>query len=128
MLSARELPCDDLADAAQAVYDCWSQDDSDDDDRGEGGICDLIAEAMVKVLHRHGLDAEAMVAQHGDVHVFVLCRLRDGVHSIDVAPDLYEKGSGSTWRKVPGVQFDEEDIIIELVDKDLDAFEEMTAE
>jgi hypothetical protein len=129
MQESRNLPtlvqlrglASDLAAAAQAVYDEWEQDEEGHDAvLAEGGICDLIASAMVGVLDRAFPDMFATTVHHtiGENHVNVLLCAREGVCSLDVPPSVYETGGGYRWRKKPGVRFGAEDIDLHVIDRD----------
>lgn len=109
----------ELAAAAQAVYDEW--DESDIDLNG-GGICDQIAEAQARVLDSHGIDSTTMLATVGDHHVFVVARVPEGVFEVNIPAGVYETGAAYRWHKIPGVIFDANDIHIELIDPNPDAF------
>lgn len=114
-----------LARAAQMVYDSWDQDeDGNDEEYGGGGICHDIADAMAEVLEGYGVESKSVSASVGDVHVFVVAKFAEGVHSIDIPPHIYERGSAYTWTKIPGVKFMPEDIDLYLVDKNPDNFEQ----
>jgi uncharacterized protein YuzB (UPF0349 family) len=114
-----------LARAAQMVYDSWEQDeDGNDEEYGGGGICHDIADSMVEVLNGSGIESRSVSALVGDVHVFVVAKFAEGVYSIDIPPQTYERGSAYTWIKIPGVKFRPEDIDLSLVDKNSENFEQ----
>lgn len=114
-----------LAKAAQMVYDSWEQnEDGNDDEYGVGGICHDIADAMVEVLDGSGVESRSASASVGDVHVFVVAKFAEGIYSIDIPPQTYERGSAYTWIKIPGVKFGPEDIELSLVDKNPENFEQ----
>ena len=114
-----------LARAAQKVYDSWEQDEEgNDEEYGGGGICHDIADAMVEVLEASGIESRSVSQSIGEVHVFVVAKFAEGIYSIDIPPQTYERGSAYTWKKIPGVRFGPEDIDLFLVDRNPDNFEE----
>lgn len=121
-----------LVELAQRTYDAWDQDENGvDDELGEGGICHLIAEEIADELNGRGLEAATINAQVGENHVWAVVRIDSGkdagVWSIDIPPGVYERGGGYTWRKLPDVSFEIDDINIkhESVDPaDFDRFME----
>jgi hypothetical protein len=115
----------ELASAAQAVYDEWDQDaEGHDEEYGGGGICHEVADAMVEVLGRHGIESQSVSQSIGEVHVYVVAKVKDGVYTVDILPGTYEKGSAYTWSKIPGVKFDANDVDISQIDADPNRFEE----
>ena len=104
---------DKLAAAAQEAYDQWSQDENGEDPTlGGGGICQDIAEAMAGVISSAGIDCNTLEAQVGDQHVWAMAwDENEGLH-VDISPYKYERGSGYSWKKVPGVVFSGDDIEI----------------
>lgn len=115
----------ELAAAAQAVYDEWSQDaEGNDEEYGGGGICHDIADAMVGVLDRHGVESQSVSQSIGEVHIYVIAKVREGVYSVDIPPSTYERGSAYTWTKIEGVKFNANDIDIGRVDPDPNKFDD----
>lgn len=112
-----------IVNAAQEVYDNWVPEDGFDEDYGEGGICHDIADAIVGVLSDRGIDAYSVSQQIGEVHVYVVAKLQEGVYRIDIPPDTYERGYAYTWEKIPGVRFQPNDIVIDLIDKNPESLE-----
>ncbi len=112
-----------LAAAAQKVYDDW---DENEDEYAGGGICHLIADAMVDVLSAAGIEAQSVSAAVGEVHVFVVAKADDGVFSIDIPPGTYETGGGYTWKKIPGVTIDARDVLVDRLSADPDDFDQFT--
>ena len=106
----------DLAAAAQAVYDAWAQDeDGFDEELGAGGACQDIAAAIANVLSGRGVDV--WTACSGvEQHVYCLALCADGVVEIDVPHQLYERGAGYVWRKIDGVRFSADDVVVEVID------------
>lgn len=112
-----------LAGAAQKVYDNWEQsEDGLDDEYGGGGICHDIADAMVEVLSHHNIDAFSYSQSIGDVHVYVIAQLKEGVYEINIPPEVYERGSGYSWTKIPGVHFQPGHIIVAQISPDPHSF------
>lgn len=105
----------EIAERAQVVYDDWEQDEEGAcDEYGCGGICDTIADEIVDVLDRAGIDARS---QHDDSenHTSVLARLPDGIYGVDIPPSVYETGEWYVYKKRSGVVFDESDVIVEKI-------------
>lgn len=112
---AEALPS--FAAKAQEVYDLWEQDaDGMDEEYGSGGICHDIAAAIVDELGSRGVENALTVhSSVGENHVFVVALLDDGVYEIDIPPHVYERGGGYTWRKIPGVSFDEAHVLTDRI-------------
>lgn len=116
-----------LLQAAQHVYDQWEQDDDGyDEEYGGGGVCHDIADAMSGVLSNHNIEATSFSQQIGDVHVYVIAQFKEGVYEINIPPNVYETGSGYTWKKIPGVRFDAGDVIVAQIDRDPNRFADYT--
>lgn len=100
--------------SAQRVYNEWNQDENGyDEELGEGGICQDIADSFVDVLSNSGIDAIAVDNNGmGDQHVWAVAKLSDGLYEIDIPPHLYERGGGYTWKKIPNVKFTDDFIHI----------------
>ncbi len=115
-----------LAAAAQRVYDEWVVEDPEDDelaggdDLAGGGICDLIADAMVLALD--GFEATTVLGMHGEQHISVVARAPAGVWAVDIDPGVYETGGGFAWKKIEGVTFEPDDVDITLLDRDLNSW------
>ena len=94
---------------AQEVYDEW---DEDEDGYFGGGICHLIADAIVDYLQKHDIDAITFSSQIGDVHVFTIAYDEDKREAcvIDISPHIYESGAGYSWAKIEGVTFVPDDV------------------
>lgn len=110
-LEQEEL-CQQMAVAAQEVYNDWAQDDEGvDEERGGGGICDAISEAISGVIAEHVDDVElAEGGQDGDDHAYVIVYNEDEAYGVDIPASLYETGGGYSWKKVEGVVFTSKDI------------------
>lgn len=118
----------DLAGAAMKIYGEWLQDENGfDEELGQGGICHLVADAMVEVLSAAGVtNVTSCHAQVGENHVFVVAGLADGVYAIDIRPEVYEIGRGYVWRKRQGIEIMPEDVELQRIGDPMedDAFEE----
>ena len=114
-----------LIDVAQDEYNQWEQDeDGQDEELGSGGICHLIADRMVSIIHQELTTSEqevfAVTKTLSDVqHVNILISLSDGIYELDLPYSRYETGGGFTWNKIPGVVFEENDIVLEMLDYEL---------
>ena len=118
-----------LAKIAQKEYDTWEVDENGQDpELGEGGICQDIADGIASHLAEMGIDAAPVTAQVGEQHVFVLAKLHDGVYEVDIPPSVYETGGGYNWKKIPGVKFTRNHFVINKVSENPDDFDEMTGE
>lgn len=116
-----------LATAAQKVYDAWEQDDEGwCEELGTGGICQDIADAIAGVLVDNGVEAATISATVGEQHVWTIAKTEEGVVEVDISPCTYEVGSCYTWKKIAGVQFYPEDIIIGVISGDPSEFEQYT--
>jgi hypothetical protein len=114
-----------LLQAAQHVYDQWEQDDEGyDEEYGGGGICHDIADAMSGVLSNHNIEAVTFSQSIDDVHVYVIAKFREGVYEINIPPYIYETGSGYTWKKIPGVRFQPNHVVIEQIFSDPNRFQD----
>lgn len=110
---------------AQTVYDNWTQDENGyDEEYGGGGICHEIADSIVEVLSQHDVEATSVSQSIGDVHVYVVAKFQEGIYEIDIPPNIYEIGSAYTWKKIPNIKFNKNNIIINLIDKNTNKFED----
>jgi len=118
----------ELLDSAQKVYDDWQQDveggSCGNEELNGGGICHLIADAMIEVLAARGFEAVSFHASIGENHVWANAQTSDGVFRVDIPPDTYETGGGYTWFKVPDVELDARDVLIEQISPDPADFDE----
>lgn len=103
-----------ILEAAQRIYDDWSQDDAGYDEVfGHGGICQDIAAVVADVLVSAGVDAKTLDTNGmGDPHVWVAGNFAEGIFEIDIHPEVYEVGGGYVWTKIPDVIFAESDVTI----------------
>lgn len=100
--------------AAQKVYDEWEQDEVGHSEwYGCGGICHDIADAICDVLSTNDISCTTFSPSIGEVHVWAVADIDDDAYRVDIGPNTYEQGGGYTWRKIPGVSFEDDDIIIE---------------
>jgi hypothetical protein len=109
-----------LLEAAQAEYDKW--DESDEDTYAGGGICHFIAEELVRVLDASGIEASSVSSMH-EQHVYVACKLVEGVFTLDIPYSLYERGALFTWSKIQGVRFDVHSLVWTQVDSNPGMYE-----
>ncbi len=110
--------------AAQAVYDEWDQTDEYDELNG-GGICDQIAEAMADIMNTAGYETSTICA-NDEQHVYCVCRLPNGVFSLDIPYRIYEFGGGFSWTKIPDIVFEVDHLSLFQLDPDPDSFEQYT--
>ena len=110
-----------LAGVAQGVYDEWDQDDDGfSEEHGYGGICDVIAESMGGWISST-MDGVEIVdgGQEGDDHAFIVVLSKREAVLVDIPPSVYETGGGYCWKKKRGVVFDENDIVVERLEREL---------
>jgi len=101
-----------MAKAAQAVYDAWNQDeDGMDEEFGGGGACDEIASEIASILAHAGIDTTEG-GQDGDDHAYLYAYDDREAFEVDIPPHVYERGSGYSWTKIPGVVFEADDVQI----------------
>lgn len=107
----------DIAVAAQEVYDAWDQDEEGQDTiLGTGGICEEVASGISRVIDAAGVKAVTQVSGW-DEHANIICLCRDGVFIVDIHPDVYETRHGYLcWAKKQGVRFQPEDVEISCLD------------
>jgi GNAT superfamily N-acetyltransferase len=111
-----------LAAAAQKEYDEWDASDEEygDGEVGFGGICHLIADAMADVITQHIPEAGVQsFSHHDEVHVSLSVwdetqeeSERVELFDVDIPPRIYETGGGYTWKKIPDVIFEADDVTI----------------
>lgn len=115
-----------IAAAAQEVYESWQQDDEGlDEERGAGGICDVIAEEIGSVLASAGINT-VDGGEDGDDHAYLIAYDNERAYAVDIPPSVYERGSGYSWKKIKGVTITKDDVVVdEMSREDLhDAVEE----
>ena len=107
-----------LAQAAQKPYDDWELDENGDNWLvGGGGICHLIVDEMLGVMDRAGIPCQSL-SLDTEVHVVALAQVREGIAEIDIPYRIYETGGGYSWKKIPGVRFEPNDVQIHLISRD----------
>lgn len=110
---------DELARAAQGVYDEWEQDEHGECEiRGTGGICDDVAYALGDVLTTHGIDWVSAGSEGAD-HAWVVAYTDAHACDVDIPPYVYERGGGYRWRKIPNVVIAADDVVIAPMDRAL---------
>ena len=108
----------EFARAAQMIYDAWQQDeDGFDDEVGAGGICDEIASEMAGILAMAGIST-VEGGQDGDDHAYLYAYDDRDAFEVDLPHQLYERGSGYSWTKIPEVVFELDDIEITRVNRE----------
>ncbi len=117
LLSKLKLLRPQIAAKAQAEYDAWAGD-GDDPEIGSGGICDAIANEIGDVLAGAGIDS-IDGGQDGDDHAFLIAYDDTSAYVVDIPPGVYERGSGYSWKKIPGVTITEDDVVIEKFQRSL---------
>ncbi len=103
-----------MTQAAQEVYNEWSQDDEGiDEELGTGGICDAISQAISGLIAENIENVELTEGgQDGDDHAYVIVYNEDEAYGVDIPPSLYETGGGYSWTKVLDVTFTPQNIDI----------------
>jgi len=106
-----------MAQAAQAVYDEWEQDEEGmDEEFGSGGICDQISSALASVIVTALEGVEIAEGGHdGDDHAWLIAYNHNEAYAVDIPHQMYEAGGGYSWTKVPDVQFTPEDVTIDSI-------------
>lgn len=112
--------------AAQSVYNDWDPDEEGFDmTLGSGGVCDEIARAISEVIALNIADIEIVdMGQDGDDHAYILVYDNNESYTIDIPYNLYEKGGGYNWTKIPGVIFKDSNIEIYPIEIDRKALEQ----
>ena len=112
-----------IADCGQRVYDEWHQNDEGYDEMlGYGGICHLIADEIIDLLYNNDIECTTISSDH-EVHVYVVCKLEEGVFKIDIPHNFYELGGGYTWKKISNISFDDSIVYIDQLSYDSEDFE-----
>jgi hypothetical protein len=130
LVSIKSVDKRKLAARAQKVYDAWDADsdpDYGDPEVGFGGICHLIADEVTDELYKQGAAATPTACSY-EQHVFVTGQFKEGVYRIDIPAQVYERGAGYRWTKIPDVTFEPEDIVLDQVSHDPRDFAEYTEE
>lgn len=112
-----------IAQCGQKIYDEWFQNEEGYDEMvGSGGICHLIADEIVNLLYEKDIECTTISSDH-EVHVYVVCKLEEGVFKIDIPYNFYETGGGYTWKKIKNVSFNEDFVYIDQLSYDPSDFE-----
>jgi hypothetical protein len=105
-----------IAKAAQIVYDDWEQE-VDGLGVDHNGICDEIAnQAIGGILAQMEIDYTEG-GHDGDDHAYLVAYDENSSYMVDIPYVLYERGGGYQWEKIPGVEFEPEDVEIVPVDR-----------
>lgn len=105
---------------AQHIYDEWDQDADGFAWFGEGGICDNIADEFSRILSEAGIDTLSG-GQDGDDHTWSVAYDEHKAYAVDIPYHIYENGAGYNWKKIHGVKFTTDDIVIFEINRgDLD--------
>jgi hypothetical protein len=114
-----EKVVDSMVTSAQKKYDEWVVDtDGNDAEVGGGGICHLVADALINALSSNGIhNCQSVCATH-EQHVYVICQFREGIYEIDIPYSIYETGGGFSWKKIPNVKFNRNSVVISRLDGD----------
>ena len=115
----------EMVKVAQDAYRDWDEDDRDT--YAGGGICHIIADAILNVLYQHNITATTQSSSY-EQHVYVVAKVDNGVYMVDIHHSIYEYGGGFTWHKVPDVVFEPSDITFYRISSDPDEFDQITAE
>ena len=108
--------------AAQGEYDLWDAEDTDT--YGRGGICHLIANAMMDVLQSAGI-AACPVESETEPHTYVVFQVKEGVFSLDIPWQRYEtQGDNDVWSKLPNITFNSSSLKWSQVSRDPDDFDQ----
>jgi hypothetical protein len=94
--------------AAQRVYNDW--DEEDRDTYAGGGICHIIADAVCDVLYSAGIECTPVSCDY-EQHVYVAAKFEEGIYTIDIPYHIYETGGGFSWKKIPDVVFEKNDVV-----------------
>jgi hypothetical protein len=110
-----------IVEEAQKVLDDWEQDEEGwSEDYGTGGVCHIITEeAFQSVLADAGIDSTS-ISSSFEVHVYAIAFDTDTKEAalVDIRPWCYETGAGYTWKKIPEVVLESDDVVIEDHDYD----------
>lgn len=114
----------ELAKAAQKAYDEWDQDENGYcHTYGDGGICQDIAFNFIDdVFQKYDIESTNVLQTTGEVHVYCVVMLDDGVFRVDIDPFRYETGGGYTWKKIKDIVFEPEDIEITMLSDEPEDF------
>lgn len=99
-----------IVDAAQNIYDDWDQSDSNN------GICDEISAAVSEILSLNGIDTTDG-GHDGDDHAYTIAYDDFTAYIVDIPYNVYERGGGYSWVKIPNVVFSIDDVVIVEIDR-----------
>lgn len=116
------FPC--IIKEVQQVYDEW---DENPDEYGGGGICHIIADKICELLNNNDIDS-GIVSDPFENHVYSVLKVKDGIYNLDIPYRIYEIGSYYSFVKIPGVQFDINDLIMYQIDNNPNNFEDYIME
>ena len=103
---------DQIATAAQRVYDEWDQSEEGFDEDFGGGICDEVQRAMAGVIASN-IECELDDGGwEGDDHANLIISRDNEKYIVDIPAQVYEAGGGMNWRKLPDVVIAADDVII----------------
>jgi hypothetical protein len=104
---------DQIAIAAQKIYDDWIQDDEGVDAQfGGGGICDEVQRVMADVISSNINCELEDGGWEGDDHANLIVSRDDERYLIDIPAQTYESGGGMNWQKLPDIVITPDDVII----------------
>ena len=101
----------EFARLAQDAYDRW-------EDKGRAGLCYAIAQAFVEAalsddsLGGEVTDSRTDKGYAGNDHAWAVVTDGEKAFYVDIPHERYERLEDGRWRKVPGVRFSPEDIVI----------------
>ena len=115
-----------MALAAQEEYDGWELNEEGFDwEIGGGGICDRVSEAIADVVSQNIPDVEIVDGgSDGDDHAWKIVFNDTEAYHVDIPHNIYERGGGYSWTKVPGVSFSATDVEIYPADIDRESIRE----
>ena len=105
---------------AQIEYDNW--DESLIDVYAGGGICHIIAERFQEVFWNNDIE-NMTVSSDFEQHVYCVILVKEGIFAIDIHHSVYETGGGFSWKKIPDVIFEPNDITFYLITQDKNEWE-----
>jgi hypothetical protein len=107
-----------LANAAQTIYNQWEQDPNGLDAHfGGGGICDEVSRAMADVVCLIPGVELTEGGQPGDDHATLIVYNESEAYEVDIPPGVYETGGGYSWKKIPNVVIEPNDVLIAPIER-----------
>jgi len=106
----------ELADAAQSIYNVWNQQDGIDQVLGEHGIAPEIASAIADVISDKikDIDFRTMSGEAESQDSWVAVWRGPEAFEISIPYSVYQIGSGDKWIKIPDVRFTAGDVLITI--------------